>query len=59
MTSTTPSGPACWPPCQLGTAIEASLAYEDETAGRLMQREVALAPQFWTAGQAMDTWPRG
>jgi magnesium transporter len=36
------------------TAIEASLAYEDETAGRLMQREVALAPQFWTVGQAMD-----
>ena len=34
------------------TAIEASLAYEDESAGRLMQREVALAPQFWTAGQA-------
>ena len=36
------------------TAIEASLAYEDDTAGRLMQREVALAPQFWTVGQAMD-----
>jgi magnesium transporter len=36
------------------TAIEASLAYEDETAGRLMQREVALAPQFWTVGQALD-----
>lgn len=36
------------------SAIEASLAYEDETAGRLMQREVALAPQFWTVGQAID-----
>ena len=36
------------------TAIEASLAYEDESAGRLMQREVALAPQFWTVGQAID-----
>jgi magnesium transporter len=41
-------------PAQERTAIEASLAYEDETAGRLMQREVALAPQFWTVGQAMD-----
>ena len=44
-------GPAA---SQERTAIEASLAYEDETAGRLMQREVALAPQFWTVGQAMD-----
>jgi magnesium transporter len=40
-------------PAQDRTAIEASLAYEDETAGRLMQREVALAPQFWTVGQAI------
>ena len=36
------------------TAIEASLAYEDETAGRLMQREVVYAPQFWTVGQVID-----
>ena len=35
-------------------AIETSLAYEDESAGRLMQREVASAPQFWTVGQALD-----
>ena len=35
-------------------AIETTLAYEDETAGRLMQREVVAAPQFWTAGQAID-----
>jgi magnesium transporter len=41
-------------PAQDRTAIEASLAYADETAGRLMQREVALAPQFWTVGQAID-----
>jgi len=41
-------------PAQERTAIEASLAYEDETAGRLMQREVALAPQFWTVAQAHD-----
>ncbi len=36
------------------SAIEASLAYDDETAGRLMQREVVFAPQFWTVGHAMD-----
>ncbi len=41
-------------PAQERTAIEASLAYEDETAGRMMQRDVALAPQFWTVGQAID-----
>ncbi len=35
-------------------AIEISLAYHDETAGRLMQREVVAAPQFWTVGQAID-----
>jgi magnesium transporter len=35
-------------------AIERSLAYEDETAGRLMQREVLAAPQFWTVGDAID-----
>jgi magnesium transporter len=39
-------------------AIETSLAYEDETAGRLMQREVVAAPQFWTAGQAIDHFRR-
>ncbi|ATQ42614.1 magnesium transporter [Caulobacter mirabilis] len=35
-------------------AVEASLSYEDETAGRLMQREVLAAPQFWTVGQTID-----
>jgi magnesium transporter len=35
-------------------AIETSLAYADETAGRLMQREVVAAPQFWNVGQAID-----
>jgi magnesium transporter len=35
-------------------AIETSLAYEEETAGRLMQREVVAAPQFWTVGQTID-----
>ncbi|MGH6908813.1 MAG: magnesium transporter [Phenylobacterium sp.] len=35
-------------------AIETSLAYEEETAGRLMQREVVAAPQFWNVGQTID-----
>ena len=35
-------------------AIERSLAYEEESAGRLMQREVLAAPQFWTVAQTID-----
>ena len=35
-------------------AIETTLAYGDETAGRLMQREVVAAPQFWTVGHTID-----
>ena len=35
-------------------SIESSLGYRDESAGRLMQREVVAAPQFWTVGQALD-----
>ena len=36
------------------SAIEASLAYEEDSAGRLMQREVVYAPQFWTVGQTLE-----
>lgn len=35
-------------------AIETSLAYEDETAGRLMQREVVAAPEIWTVAQTIE-----
>ena len=35
-------------------AIETTLSYGEETAGRLMQREVVAAPQFWTVGHAID-----
>ncbi len=35
-------------------ALETALAYPDETAGRLMQREFLAAPQFWTVGQTID-----
>lgn len=35
-------------------AIETTLSYEDETAGRLMQREFLAAPEYWTAGNTID-----
>jgi len=41
-------------PEQDRAAIESALSYEDETAGRLMQREFVAAPQFWTVGQTLD-----
>lgn len=35
-------------------AVEASLKYEDYSAGRLMQRETVVAPEHWTVGNAID-----
>ena len=35
-------------------AIETTLSYGEETAGRLMQREFLAAPQFWTVGHTLD-----
>ena len=35
-------------------AYEESLAFDDETIGRLMQREFVAAPEFWTVGNAID-----
>lgn len=35
-------------------AVEQSLKYEDYSAGRLMQREVVVAPEHWTVGDAID-----
>ena len=34
--------------------IEASLAFDDETIGRLMQREFVAAPPFWSVGDTID-----
>lgn len=34
-------------------AIETTLGYDEDSAGRLMQREVLRAPQFWTVGQTI------
>lgn len=33
---------------------EQGLSFEEETAGRLMQREFVAAPEFWTVGHAID-----
>lgn len=35
-------------------AIESSLGYPEDSAGRLMQREVMAAPQFWNVGDTID-----
>ncbi|MFN4226365.1 MAG: magnesium transporter [Hyphomonas sp.] len=34
--------------------LERSLAYEEETAGRLMQTEFVAVPEFWTVGETID-----
>ena len=35
-------------------AIEEALSYPEESAGRLMQRELIAAPEHWTVGQVID-----
>ncbi|MBL4916442.1 magnesium transporter [Szabonella alba] len=35
-------------------AVERAMSYPDYSAGRLMQREVVVAPMHWTVGQAID-----
>jgi len=35
-------------------SLEASLEFDDETIGRLMQREFVAAPPFWTVGDTID-----
>jgi magnesium transporter len=35
-------------------AVEQALAYPEYSAGRLMQREVVVAPEDWNVGQAID-----
>lgn len=35
-------------------AVEASLKHGEDSAGRLMQREVVAAPEHWTVGDAID-----
>ncbi|MDZ4391995.1 magnesium transporter [Cypionkella sp.] len=35
-------------------AVQQAMRYPEETAGRLMQREVVVAPEHWTVGEAID-----
>src|SRR3954464_4129299 len=35
-------------------AIEEALSYPEESAGRLMQRELIAVPEHWTVGDAID-----
>ncbi len=35
-------------------AVQQALSYPEYSAGRLMQREVVMAPEHWTVGQAID-----
>lgn len=41
-------------PDDVRLAVETSLAFEEETAGRLMQREFVAAPEHWDVGRAID-----
>ncbi len=34
--------------------LENAMSYAEDTAGRLMRREVFAAPSFWTVGQTID-----
>ena len=35
-------------------AVEEGLSFPEDSAGRLMQREVVAIPQFWTVGKTID-----
>ena len=35
-------------------AVEEALTYPEETAGRLMQRDLIAVPEHWTVGQVID-----
>ncbi len=35
-------------------AVEEGLSFPEDSAGRLMQREVVAVPQFWTVGKTID-----
>ncbi len=35
-------------------AVQQAMTYPEYSAGRLMQREVVMGPEYWTVGQAID-----
>ena len=41
-------------PAALRDALERGLAYPEDSAGRLMQRDLVAVPTFWTVGETID-----
>lgn len=41
-------------PAQERTVLRRSLDYPEDSAGRLMQTTLVVAPPFWTAGKVLD-----
>ena len=41
-------------PAQERVLVEQNLAYPEDSAGRMMQREMVIVPPFWTVGQTID-----
>lgn len=41
-------------PADERAAIEEALGYPEESAGRLMQRDLIAVPEYWTVGQVID-----
>ncbi len=41
-------------PAALRDLLESHLAFPEESAGRLMQRDVVAVPSFWTVGETID-----
>ena len=41
-------------PAAARALFEEGLAYPEDSAGRLMQREAAIVPSFWTVGRTID-----
>jgi magnesium transporter len=41
-------------PTEERVVIEEALTYPEDSAGRLMQRDLIAVPQFWTIGQVID-----
>ena len=41
-------------PAENRVLVEEGLAYPDDSAGRMMQREIVTVPSFWTVGQTID-----
>ncbi len=41
-------------PDALRNALERGLAYPEDSAGRLMQRDLVAVPTFWTVGETID-----